>query len=87
MSTISHEPATLVRRPSWVDARDMWASLAIVSIWLSVLVTAIFGPDIKFVDAGGSSTTIPAAVGIAVFALFATMAVAKYGLGRRAMDS
>ena len=69
-------------RPAWIDARDMWASLAIAVIWLAVLVTAAFGPDIKTIDAGGSSTTIPSAVGVALFAMFATLGVAKYGFGK-----
>ena len=77
MSTISQGSSTLVRKPAWIEAREMWASLAIVSIWLAVLVTAVFGPDIRSNDAGGNSTTIPSAVVVALFALFATLAVAK----------
>jgi hypothetical protein len=43
MTTIPHEPSPLVRRSVWFDARDLWASLAIVVIWLAVLFTAVFG--------------------------------------------
>jgi hypothetical protein len=84
---MSHEPSALVRRPSWIDARDMWASLAIVTIWLAVLLTAVFGPDVRTVDAGGNSATIPSAIVIALFALFATMSVAKYGFDRKARNN
>jgi hypothetical protein len=84
MSAISHEPSALVRRPTWVEARDMWASLAIVSIWLAVLVTALFGPDIKTIDAAGAASTVPSAIPVALFAVFATWPVAKYGLDSKA---
>ena len=83
MSTISHEPSAVVPRPAWIDARNMWASLAIVSIWVAVLATAVFGPDIRSVDVSGSSTTIPSGVAVAVVALFATISVAKHGLERK----
>jgi hypothetical protein len=83
MTTISQEAATGVRRPAWVDARNMWASLAIVAIWLVVLVLGLFGPDFESVGAGGDRTTIPSAIGVSVFALFSTIAVAKYGFDRR----
>jgi hypothetical protein len=59
MTSISHERPALARTPSWVTARDMWASLAIIAIWLAVLFTALFGPDFQTADAGGGSTTIP----------------------------
>jgi hypothetical protein len=83
MSTISHEPSAqppaLVRRPWWVEARNMWASLAIVSMWLAVLVTVVFGPDFKSIDAGGNTTIIPSGLGVALFALLATISVARHG--------
>jgi hypothetical protein len=86
MTTLSHEPPATARRPWWLDATEIWASIAIVTIWLAVLFTAIFGPDIRSFDAGGNTTTIPSAVAVALFALFATRAVAKHGFGQRAKD-
>jgi hypothetical protein len=87
MSTISREPSaeasTLVRRPSWAGARNMWASLAIVSMWLVVLLTAVFGPDLESVSAGTDRTVIPSGVAIGLFALFGTMSVAKHGFERK----
>lgn len=85
MTTIPHDPSPLVRRSVWFDARDLWASLAIVVIWLAVLFTAVFGPD--FVStSGGNTTTIPAGIGVAFFALFATMSVAKYGFSKNTTE-
>jgi hypothetical protein len=86
MTTIPHDEPATVRRPSWLDARDMWTSLAITSIWLTVFATALFGPDIHSIDAGGSSTTIPSGVVIALFALFATMSIAKHGFTEKRDD-
>ena len=90
MSTISHEPSRGVRETHWSSqllVRELWAALAIVAMWLAVLFSAIFGPDIMSHDAGGNSTTIPSAVAVALFASLATWAVAKYGFGRRRSDS
>jgi hypothetical protein len=83
MSTISHDPVT--ERRAWpIDlVREVWASVAIGVIWLAVLVTALAGTDFVSRDAGGNSTTIPAAVPVAMFACIATWAIAKYALGRR----
>ena len=85
MTTIPHAPPTVARRSVWLDARDLWTTLCIVVIWLAVLFVGVFGPD--FVSAGGgSTTTIPSGVGVALFAMVATVAVAKYGFGRQSRD-
>ena len=83
MSTVSHEPSTVIRRPTWMDAREMWASLVIVSIWFAVAVSAAFGPDLQSFDVSGSRTTIPSGIVVALFAMFATMSVAKHGFDRK----
>lgn len=86
MTTIPHEPSPLVRRSVWFDARDLWASLAIVVIWLAVLFTAVFGPDLVARSNDGSATTIPSGIGVAFFALFATMSVAKHGFKKNTTE-
>jgi hypothetical protein len=90
MTTISHEPLGAVQeRRHWSSqllVREMWASLAIVVIWLAVLFTAVFGPDIvaNSGTAGvGTSTSTPSAVVVALFAFLSTWVVARYGFGRR----
>jgi hypothetical protein len=83
MSTISHEPSAVVDKPSWIDARNMWASIAIVAIWLAVLLATLYGPDLEAVEVTGERVTIPSGLGLAFFALFATVAVAKYGFERK----
>jgi hypothetical protein len=86
MATISHEPSAVVRRPSWIDARNLWASVAIVAMWLAVLFTAAFGPDIKTLGSDGSGATIPSAVAVAFFALFGTISVARHGFETTTKD-
>lgn len=83
MTTISHEPSTVVqekRRGSLqLLVPEMWASLAIIVIWLSVLFDAVYGPDIVNSSAGGDHSTVPSAVAVALFAFLATWVVARYG--------
>ena len=83
MSTVSHEPSAVVRRRTWCDAREMWASLTIVAILLAVAVSAAFGPDFQSFDVAGNHTTIPSGIVVALFAMFATMSVAKHGFDRK----
>ena len=83
MSTVSHEPSTVVRKPTWIDARDMWASLAIAAIWIAVAVSAAYGPDFQSFDVSGNRTSIPSGIVVALFGMFATMSVAKHGFDRK----
>ena len=50
--------------------REVWASLAICMIWLAVLFTAVYAPDIVTSSSGGSDTaTIPSGFFVALFAV------------------
>jgi hypothetical protein len=85
-TTTSHEPMTTVTEPrrsaAAVQIRDMWAGLAICSMWVAVALSAIFGPD--FVSASGATVTrIPSGVAVAFFASIASWLVAKHGFARR----
>jgi uncharacterized membrane protein (DUF485 family) len=86
MASVSHEPSEVVHeRQRWslqILVPEMWASLAIVVMWLSVLFDAVFGPDIVNTSAGGDSSVVPSAVVVALFAFLATWVVARYGFRR-----
>jgi hypothetical protein len=65
----------------------MWAGVAIVAIWVAVLFVGLFAGDIVSVDGpAGTTTTIPSVVVVALFALLATIGVARRGFGPRNRD-
>jgi hypothetical protein len=66
--------------------REMWASLAIGMMWLAVALCALFAPDFVSTTPGGSTTTIPSGIAVAVFALIGTSIVAKRGFTRTGRD-
>jgi hypothetical protein len=85
MTSISHERPV---RP-WslrLLVPEMWASLAIIVMWLAVLFDAIFGPDIVNRSAGGDFSSVPSAVAVALFAFLATWVVAWFGFRRNPKD-
>lgn len=57
----------------------IWASLAIVSMWVAVLFTAVWAPSLEATSSNGDSFTIPAAVAVSLFAAIATIVVAAIG--------
>lgn len=85
----SLSPETSVARPerrrrlTELLPREAWASLAITTMWLAVLVDALWGPDMVFANTGMNTTMIPSAVVLVLFAYLGTRVVAKYGLGDR----
>jgi len=83
MNTVSHERTGAVHeRRHWsaqVLVPEMWASLAIVVMWLAVLFDAIFGPDIVTTGVAGDRSSVPSAVAVALFAFLGTWVVARYG--------
>ena len=85
MASVSHGPATLAPdRPRWIDAlkiTELWAGLAIFAMWLAVACASVWGSDIVSNSGpGGSSTTVPSGVAVALFAVLGTVAVARHGL-------
>jgi hypothetical protein len=66
---------------------EVWASLAITMMWVAVAVSAVWGPDFVSTSGGGTtSTTIPSAIFVAVFAWLGSWALAKHVFGRRQED-
>jgi hypothetical protein len=88
MASLSHGPATLVpERPQWIGAlkiTEMWAGLAIFAMWLAVACASVWGSDIVSNSGpGGSSTSVPSGVAVALFAVLGTVAVARHGLDHK----
>jgi hypothetical protein len=85
VGTFSHEPAQADHeRPQWsrVAIRETWGSLAIMVMWVTVAVDAVYGPDIVSSSGyGGSTATVPSAVVVALFAFLGSWIVAKYCFG------
>jgi hypothetical protein len=84
MTSIPHQPV-VARRWTWLSAREMWASLAIVVMWLAVLFDAVFGPNIVSTTTTTQSS-VPSAIPVALFATLATWPVARYGFRRSSTD-
>jgi hypothetical protein len=88
MTTMSHDP-TAIKGDRWVDhlrIREMWVSLSIAAMWVAVAITAIWGPDARFSNTDGSSSTIPTAVFATVFAFLGSWVVARHGFRRHQTD-
>lgn len=62
-----------------MQTKWIWTSLAIVSMWVAVLFTAVWAPSLTATSSNGDSTTVPAAVAVSLFAAIATIVVGAIG--------
>lgn len=62
---------------------EMFATAAIVAMWVAVLFVGVYGGDLSFHNADSSWSTIPSVVLVALFAAIGTGSVAKRVFGRR----
>ena len=89
VSTISHPRAGVAQQEGWASLlrlKEVWASLAIIAMWIAVAVTAVWGSDFIGASNDGNSSTIPSGIFVALFASIGTWA--KYAFGRaREMQS
>jgi hypothetical protein len=73
-------------RESWASrilVPEMWAIVAIVSMWMAVLFVGVYGGDMSFHAVDSSWSTIPSGVAVALFAAIGTGSVAKRVFGRK----
>jgi hypothetical protein len=86
MTMTTHEPSTGTATRQDIASRllvpGFWATVSIVVIWLAVLFDGIFGGDMTF-SSPPHVTVIPSAVAVALFAMIATVSVAKRAFGRK----
>jgi hypothetical protein len=63
--------------------REFWATAAIVTMWIAVLFVGVYGGDMTFHSVDGSWSTVPAGVGVALFAAIGSVSVARRAFGRK----
>jgi hypothetical protein len=61
----------------------MWATVAIVAMWVAVVFVGVYGGEATFRSVDSSTNSIPSGVLVALFAAFGTGSVAKRGFGRK----
>lgn len=67
-------------REGWASGilvREMWGTLAIISMWVAVLFVGVYGGEMVFRGTDSSTSTVPAGVAVALFAAIGTGSVAK----------
>ena len=87
MAVTTHEPSTTGPARNGIAARLLvpafWGAISIVAMWLAVLFDGVFGGDMVFSHPSNGTSSIPSAVAVALFALLATISVARRAFGGR----
>ncbi len=65
--------------PSWLHARELWAGLSIITMWLAVLFVGVFGGDFVSSSSTNGLTKLPVVVFLLPFVLPATIVVGRRG--------
>lgn len=84
-STTQNQSSTGSSRGDWASrllVREMWATVAIVAMWVAVLFVGVYGGDATFHSVDSSWSSVPAGVLVALFAAIGTGSVAKRVFGR-----
>jgi uncharacterized membrane protein len=85
-TTLQDRSSVRSPRDDWASrifVREMWATIAIVAMWMAVLFVGVYGGDATFHNTDSSSSTIPAGVLVALFAAIGTGSVAKRVFARK----
>ena len=85
-TTMQDQPSVRSPREGWASrvlVREIWATVAIVSMWVAVLFVGVFGGDMTFHSVDSSFTTMPSGVAVALFAAIGTGSIAKRVFGRK----
>jgi hypothetical protein len=76
-----HQAAAPVRfrasAPGWLYARELWAGVSIVAMWLAVLFVGVYGGSINRTSADGSTSSVPVVVVVACAAFVATLVIGR----------
>ncbi len=75
-------PVSAVRperdRLAWLGLKQAYAAVAIAAMWIAVLFTGVFGPDLVS-QTVTDNVTVPSVIPVAFFAFLATVPVAMIG--------
>jgi hypothetical protein len=85
-TTMQDQSSVRSPRGGWASrilVREMWATLAIVAMWVAVLFVGVYGGETTFHSVDSSFSTIPSGVFVALFAAIGTGSVAKRVFGRK----
>ena len=85
-TTMQDQSSVQATRGGWASrilVREMWATLAIVAMWVAVLFVGVSGGDATFHGVDSSSSSIPSGIFVALFAAVGTGSVAKRVFGRK----
>ncbi|WP_157979846.1 hypothetical protein [Kribbella monticola] len=85
-TTLQDQSAARSPRGDWTSrilVREMWATLAIVAMWVAVLLVGVYGGNATFHSVDSSFSTIPSGIFVALFAAIGTGSVAKRVFGRK----
>ena len=70
--------------PSEMKPKFVYASMAIIIIWLAVMLIGIFAPSLQISESGGTELTVPVgAICAPFFAAISTVFVAFWGYRER----
>ena len=85
MTATTHDQSARSPGGGWASrvlVREMWATVAIATMWIAVLFVGVYGGDMTFHSVDSSSSTVPSGVAVALFAAIGTGSVAKRVFGR-----
>lgn len=62
---------------AWLYAKELWAGVSIITMWIAVLFVGVFGGDFVSSSSTNGYTKIPVVIFLIPFVLAATIAVAR----------
>jgi hypothetical protein len=84
-ATMQDQSSAQASSKHWVSqvlVPEMWATVAIVAMWIAVLFVGVYGGNITIHAVDSSWSNIPSGVAVALFASIGTVSVAKRVFGR-----
>jgi len=79
MSTHQAAPAVHFRAApgEWLYAKQLWAGVSIIAMWLAVLFVGVYGGSIVSNNVDGASSSVPVVIIVAGLAFIATLVLGR----------